>query len=68
MQEDDSLRGELLAQVASVAPILRLREHAAESEKLGRLDDATWDALRNIRLLGFLCPRELGGDEADPSH
>jgi alkylation response protein AidB-like acyl-CoA dehydrogenase len=34
--------------------------------KLGRLNDATWDALRKTRLLRFLCPRELGGDEADP--
>ena len=64
MQEQDSLRHELLAQVASVAPILA--EHAAESEKLGHLDDVSWGALQNTRLLGFLCPSELGGDEADP--
>jgi indole-3-acetate monooxygenase len=64
MQEQDSLRHELLAQVAGVAPILT--ERAAESEKLGHLDDVSWGALRKTRLLGFLCPRELGGDEADP--
>jgi alkylation response protein AidB-like acyl-CoA dehydrogenase len=64
MQKQDSLRHELLAQVASVAPILA--ERAAESEKLGQLDDVSWGALRNTRLLGFLCPRELGGDDADP--
>ena len=64
MQEQDSLRHELLAQVASVTPILA--EHAAESEKLGHLNDVSWGALRNTRLLGFLCPSELGGDEADP--
>jgi alkylation response protein AidB-like acyl-CoA dehydrogenase len=64
MQEQDSLRHELLAQIASVAPILA--ERALESEKLGHLDDVSWGALRNTRLLGFLCPRELGGDDADP--
>ena len=64
MQEQDSLRQELLAEVARVAPILA--ERAAESEKLGHLDDASWRALRKTRLLGFVCPRELGGDDADP--
>jgi indole-3-acetate monooxygenase len=64
MQEQDSLRHQLLAEVASIAPILT--DRAAESEKLGHLDDVTWDALRNTHLLSFLCPRELGGDEADP--
>lgn len=63
MQQHESPR-ELLAEIEAIAPILV--EHAPESEKLGRLDDATWDALRKTRLLRFLCPRELGGDEADP--
>jgi indole-3-acetate monooxygenase len=64
MQEQDSLRHELLAQVAAVAPLLT--ERAAESEKLEHLEDVSWGALRKTRLLGFLSPRELGGDEADP--
>jgi indole-3-acetate monooxygenase len=64
MQQHESPREELLAEIEAIAPILV--EHVPESEKLGRLDDATWDALRKTRLLGFLCPRELGGDEADP--
>src|SRR5215469_9089938 len=64
MQQNGSLREELLAEVETIAPILA--EHAPHSEKLGHLDDVSWGALRNTRLLGFLCPRELGGDEADP--
>jgi indole-3-acetate monooxygenase len=64
MQEHESLRNELLAEVGAIAPILA--EHAPESEKLGRLDNATFEGLRNTRLLRFICPRELGGDEADP--
>ena len=64
MQQHKSLREQLLAEVEAVAPILA--EHAPESEKLGRLDNATVKALRTTHLLRFLCPRELGGDEADP--
>jgi len=64
MQQYESPRGQLLAEVEAIAPILA--EHAPESEKLGRLDEATLEALRKTRLLRFLCPRDLGGDEADP--
>src|SRR5215469_8887219 len=64
MKSDESLRDELLAEVEAVAPVLR--EHASQSEKLGRLDEATVEALRTTRLLRFACPRELGGYEADP--
>src|SRR5215470_14046105 len=64
MQSDKSLRDELLAEVAAVAPILT--EHAPQSEELGRLDETTIEALRKTRLLRFFCPRELGGYEADP--
>ena len=64
MQSDESLRNELLAEVEAVAPILT--EHAPQSEKLGRLDEPTVEALRETRLLRFACPRELGGCEADP--
>jgi indole-3-acetate monooxygenase len=62
--QDELHRNELLAEIEPVAPILI--QHALESEKLGRLADATWVALKKTRLLRFLCPRELGGDEADP--
>ena len=64
MHSDESLRGELLTEVEAVAPILT--EYAAESEKLGRLNEPTVEALRKTRLLRFACPRDLGGDEADP--
>jgi alkylation response protein AidB-like acyl-CoA dehydrogenase len=64
MQSDESLRNELLAEVEAVASILT--EHAPQSEKLGLLDEPTVEALRKTRLLGFICPRDLGGYEADP--
>ena len=64
MEFDESVRDELLAEVEAVAPILT--EHAPQSEKLGRLDEPTVEALRKTRLLRFICPRELGGCEADP--
>jgi indole-3-acetate monooxygenase len=64
MKQHESLREQLLAEVETIAPILA--EHAPESEKLGRLDDATVEAVRKTRLLRFWCPRELGGEEVDP--
>jgi hypothetical protein len=64
MQSDESLRDDLLAEVEAVVPILE--EHSSQSEKLGRLDEPTVDALRKTRLLRFACPRDLGGDEANP--
>ena len=64
MQQDELLRNELLAEVESIAPILA--EHAPLSEKLGRLDETTFEALRSTRLLRYACPRELGGLEAGP--
>ena len=63
MQREELLRKELLATVESIAPVVA--EHAAASEALGRLNDATMAALRKTRLLGYWCPRELGGLEAD---
>lgn len=64
MQEQDSLRDELLSQVASIAPILA--EHASESEKFGRLDASSMEAVHGTRLLSMYCPCDLGGLEADP--
>ena len=64
MQQNELLRNELLAEVESIAPILA--EHAAPSEKLGRLDAPTIEAMRTTRLLRMYCPRELGGLEIDP--
>jgi alkylation response protein AidB-like acyl-CoA dehydrogenase len=58
------LREELLAEVDSVAPILA--EHARSSEALGRLDDASIEAVRKTRLLRMSVPRDLGGLEVDP--
>jgi alkylation response protein AidB-like acyl-CoA dehydrogenase len=58
------LRNELLAEVDSIAPILAA--HAPLSEKLGRLDAPSVEAVRSTRLLRMFCPRELGGLEADP--
>jgi alkylation response protein AidB-like acyl-CoA dehydrogenase len=64
VQQEELLRDELLAEVESIAPILA--EHASLSEKLGRLDEATFEALRSTRLLRCVCPREFGGLEAGP--
>jgi len=64
MTQNESLREEMLAEVAAIAPILE--EHASASEQLGRLDDATMEAVRKTRLLRYQCPRDFGGDEADP--
>ena len=64
MHQNESLREGPLAEIAAIAPILT--EQAPESEKLGCLTDGTWQPLRGSRLLGFLTPPELGGDEADP--
>jgi hypothetical protein len=49
VQQEELLRNELLAEVESIAPLLA--EHAPSSEKLGRLDDATFEAARSTRLL-----------------
>jgi indole-3-acetate monooxygenase len=64
MLQNESLREELLAEVDSIAPILA--EHAPESEKLGRLDAPSIEAVRGTRLLRSFVPRELGGLEVDP--
>ena len=44
MMQNQSLREELLVEIAAIAPILE--EYEAASEKLGRLDDATMEAVR----------------------
>jgi hypothetical protein len=54
----------VLAEVDSIAPVLA--EHAPLSEKLGRMDAPSIEAVRSTRLLGLFAPRELGGVEADP--
>lgn len=64
MQQDESLREELLAEVEAIAAILV--EHAPESETLGLIDVPTLEALRQTRLLRIYCSRELGGLELDP--
>src|SRR5215471_13286138 len=62
--QDERLRNELLAEVDSIAPILA--EHAPLSEKLGRLDAPSIEAVRSTRLLRMFGPRELGGLEIHP--
>jgi indole-3-acetate monooxygenase len=62
--QEERLRNELLAEVDSIAPILA--EHAPLSEKLGRLDVPSIEAVRSTRLLRMFCPRELGGLEVHP--
>lgn len=64
MERNVQLRRELLAEVEAVAPTLA--EHAADSEGLARLNAPSFEALRKTRLLRFVCPKERGGDEADP--
>ena len=48
MEQEEILRRELLTEVESIAPILA--EHAPLSEKLGRVDDASFEAMRGTRL------------------
>ena len=64
MERNVQLRRELLAEVEAVAPTLAA--HAADSEGLARLNPPSIEALRKTRLLRFICPKERGGDEADP--
>jgi alkylation response protein AidB-like acyl-CoA dehydrogenase len=62
--QDEHLRNELLAEVDSIAPVLA--EHAPLSEKLGRQDAPSIEAMRGTRLLRLFAPRDLGGLEAHP--
>jgi indole-3-acetate monooxygenase len=67
----DEVHGAVRACADPVAVARALRplfeEHAAENERLGRLDDESVRALCRSGLLGLLLPRELGGIEADPT-
>ena len=58
------LRDELLAEIETIAPVVR--EYASQSEQLGRLAEPIIKAVRQTRLLRFICAHELGGCEADP--
>ena len=64
LERNVQLRRELLAEVEAVAP--SLAEHAANSEGLARLNAPSIEALRKTRLLRFICPKERGGEEANP--
>src|SRR5262249_44596619 len=59
-----TLRDELLAEIETIAPVVR--EYASQSEQLGRLADPIIKAARQTSLLRFICAYELGGCEADP--
>ena len=58
------LRDELLAEIETIAPVVR--EYASQSEQLGRLAEPIIKAVRQTSLLRFICAHELGGCEADP--
>jgi len=58
------LRAELLAEIETIAPVVR--EYASQSEQLGRLAEPIIKAVRQTNLLRFICPHQLGGCEADP--
>src|SRR5215470_14948488 len=58
------LRDELLAEIETIAPVVR--EYARQSEQLGRLAEPIIKAARQTSLLRFICAHELGGCEADP--
>src|SRR5215471_13836522 len=58
------LRDELLAEIETIAPVVR--EYANQSEQLGRLAEPIIKAARQTGLLRFICAHELGGCEADP--
>jgi alkylation response protein AidB-like acyl-CoA dehydrogenase len=60
-----SEREELLDRVDAIGPVLEA--HAVEGDRLGRLADATVEALRGAGLLTLKVPRELGGFEAEPA-
>ena len=53
-----------LATAEALAPLLT--EQAAINEDLGRLSDATMDALLSAGLIGMWLPRSLGGLELGP--
>ena len=59
-----TLRDELLAEIETIAPVVR--EYASQSEQLGRLAELIIKAARKTSLLRFICAHELGGCEADP--
>src|SRR6516162_7802558 len=58
-----TLRDELLAEIETIAPVVR--EYANQSEQLGRLAEPIIKAARQTSLLRFICAHELGGCEAD---
>ena len=60
-----SQRQELLDRVDAIGPVLEAR--ALDGDRLGRLTDATVEALRGAGLLTLKVPRELGGFEAEPA-
>ena len=58
------LRDEVLAEIETIAPVVR--EYTSQSEQLGRLAEPIIKAVRQTSLLRFICAHELGGCEADP--
>lgn len=59
-----TLRRQMLDAVATIAPTFEAE--AEESERLGRLSDASMQAIRSAGLIGIRTPQVFGGYEADP--
>ncbi|MCH9671886.1 MAG: acyl-CoA dehydrogenase family protein [Gammaproteobacteria bacterium] len=64
MQATEEIRKTLLDEVAKIAPLLA--REATECSEHQHLSAASFEALKDTRLLGCVAPRDLGGDEVDP--
>jgi indole-3-acetate monooxygenase len=64
MASDQIASEELLARVASIAPLVEAHRAAAESS--GELSPVVVDALKTSQLVNLLLPRSLNGLEVDP--
>ncbi|MBN9032160.1 MAG: acyl-CoA dehydrogenase [Rhizobiales bacterium 63-7] len=55
----------LMEQVRQIGPILE--EHAGDTEKLGKLDEATFEALKPLRMSHIFAAEALGGAQLSPT-
>lgn len=58
-------QAELLKKIDAIGPILEA--NAAENEKLGELNAATFEALRPLKMSHLLAPESLGGAQMAPT-
>ena len=56
----------LLAHVQKIGPVLE--ENAEENDKLGRLNDVTFAALKPLRMSHIFAGEEIGGAQLSPTH